>query len=242
VIGVIQLSMKADFSHMERSLMMLAGKQVPFAASQAINDVARAARDKVNGEMPSIFDRPNPFTQRAVVAPKELAATPSRLSGTVTLQPTQAKYLLHEEIGGTRSPTENTMKPAQALLLPRAGQTLDQYGGIPRSVIPRLKAQIEKAGKRKTAQAERAKRRATRRLKAAMADKGVFYVAEGTSRLAGGFWKRMPGHGLKQVIGFARTAHYTPRFDYHDRVRAVAQATWQQALLRRLHEAIVTAR
>ena len=113
----IQVDMRG-LTRMERALTLLAREQVPFATAQALNDCTRAASVAINKAMPEIFDRPTPFTERAAVAPRDLAATKERLASIVTLRPVQAKYLLHEEIGGVRTPAENTRKSAQALLLP----------------------------------------------------------------------------------------------------------------------------
>ena len=240
---MIELSIRSDLSRMEQSLLRIAGRQIPFAASAALNDVARGARDVVNAAMPRTFDRPNPFTQRAVVAPKDLAATKDKWAATVTLQPIQAKYLLHEEIGGTRSPAENTLKPANALLLPRAGLALDRFGGIPRATVAKLKAQLNKAAGKQTAKRHALKRKNHKRIKkVANRDRGVFYVGTGHPRLAGGFWQRLPGHRIQQLIGFAKETHYSPRFGFHEQVHAYAAEAWTSAFVARLHEAIGSAR
>lgn len=109
---MISLSIHTDFPRAERALLILARDQVPYAASRALNDCARAAVEKVNGAMSSVFDRPTPFTERTAVAPGSLAALKDRLAAVVTLRPIPAKYLLHEEIGGTRTLPRRRASPA----------------------------------------------------------------------------------------------------------------------------------
>ncbi|MDT7953502.1 MAG: hypothetical protein RQ966_18525, partial [Acetobacteraceae bacterium] len=196
----------------------------------------RAARDEVNRAMPEIFDRPTAFTRNAVVAPRELAATKDRLEAIVTLRPIQAKYLLHEEIGGTRTPAENTRKPGAALVLPGKTLPLDAFGNIPSGALRQLKrdAAANRRARRKRAAATRIDETNT-----------VVYLpagAPGNQAGIGGFFRRLAGHALTRLTAFAAEEHYTPRFGYHARVERAARAAWPAAIRQRLAEAIATAR
>ena len=236
---MIELSLKTGFSRMERALQTLARDQVPFAAARSLNDVARSASVRVNAGMATVFDRPTAFTDRAAVAPISLAAQKDRLSAVVTLRPIQARYLLREEIGGTRSPADNTRRPdATALVLPGRGLALDAHGNIPAGTLRRLKQEAKPAGQR---------RRKAKALKAGIAipaETVVFLPA--TARAAnnvGGYFRRLAGHRLTRLTGFEAQTHYTtPRLGYRDRVAAVARSEWTSAFRRRLLEAMRTAR
>lgn len=78
-------------------------KQMPFAASQALNAVAFDARTALNGATRGYFDRPNKFTQSAFLVQKS-----SKRNLIVAIyandQPgrNRAKYLRPEIQGGTR--------------------------------------------------------------------------------------------------------------------------------------------
>lgn len=237
----------AEFSRMERALLAVAdGKQVRYAAAQALNDCTRAASVAVNQAMPAVFDRPTRFTERAAVAPRDLAATPDHLTSVVTLRPIQAKYLTHEEIGGTRTPAEATRKPGQALLLPGKTLPLDAYGNIPVGAIARLQQQA-------TAN-QRARRRAAsiaafKGAKAARAtvndDNTVVFLARdlpGNRAGIGGFFRRLAGHKLTRLTTFEAATHYTPRMHYHEQVVQAVRATWPTAMRRRLYAALASAR
>jgi hypothetical protein len=245
----MQLSMKADFTRLERSLLALAGRQVKFAAARALNDCARAARDSVNRDMPQIFDRPTRFTERAVVAPRELAATPASLTATVTVRPIQAQYLRHEEEGGTRTPAENTRRQGVALVMPGPTLPLDAFGNIPNRTLAKLDQQA-KANKRLRKRRRRAILAAKRRKEAVptspLNDDGTVVFLErgdpGNKAAIGGYFRRLTGHGLARLTVFEPSATYRPRLGYHQRVEATAQATWPGAMMKRLLAAIATAR
>ena len=223
------LSLKQDFSRLERSLQILAEKQMPFATAQAVNDVARAARDGMNNAMASVFDRPNKFTQRAIVAPPELAATKQSPKATITARPIQAKYLRLEDTGGTRSPSDNTRKQATALVEPGKSLPLDEFGGIPAGTVRQLKSQI----KRKSQRARRGSK---------PVDTSIFYLPEAKTAWGGGFFRRLPDHKVTRLIAMVTTAHYSARMDYRGHVTRAAQATWHTAMMSRLGAAIATAR
>lgn len=244
---MIELSLKTDFLRMERALMRVAEEQMPFAVSKSLNEVARAARDHVNRDMADIFDRPTPFTSRAVVAPRELAATKEHLAAVVTVRPIQAQYLLHEEIGGTRLPSENLRKPAGAIVLPGAGLALDQFGNIPNRTLATLRresATDARARRRKAAAVKRAKPDGPPLASVPQAGTVVFLAKDmpGNKGRIGGYFRRLAGHLLTRLTGFEGETHYTPRFHYQHRVHAVVAREWVPTLLRNLHEAVRTAR
>ncbi|EHL97720.1 hypothetical protein HMPREF9946_04003 [Acetobacteraceae bacterium AT-5844] len=115
---------------MTRKLDDLAKKQVPFAAAQALNETAQMAQISVRRQLPSIFDRPTPFTMNAIGIQR---ATKGRLEARVFVKDKQAEYLKVQEDGGTRIPKK------RAILLPRAIR-LNQYGNMARGAIAAARA------------------------------------------------------------------------------------------------------
>jgi hypothetical protein len=234
---MIDLSIDGSgFTRMERALLSIAKRQIPFAAARALNDVARSAGTTINAHMGETFDRPTPFTQRAVVAPRALAASKEHLVATVTVRPLQAKYLLNEETGGTRTPSENTRRPgAEAIILPGRGLLLDQYGNIPRGELRHLQADAKAT----------ARTRARRAAAGKPVDGSVVFLpagAPGNKANIGGYFRRLADHQLTRLTLFESTTHYTPRFHYRDRVEQIARSQWPDAFRRRLVEAAATAR
>jgi hypothetical protein len=240
---VIELSLKSDFSRLERALQTAAGEQLRFAVARALNDCARAANAAINARMGETFDRPTPFTQRAVVAPRALAASKEHLQAAVTVRPLQQKYLLAEEVGGTRTPATNTRKPgASALVLPGRGLLLDAFGNIPGGTLRKLKAEAKPSARRRTALKRKAAAQAAAGM-AAPAESVVFLPAGAPGNHGpGGYFRRLAGRHLTRLTVFEPKATYRPRFHFRDQVARAAAATWQSAIRKRLAEAIATAR
>ena len=218
---MIELSLKTDFSRGERMLQLLAGRQASYAAARALNEVARTVTKEINARMGETFDRPTTFTQRAVVAPRALAATPDNPVAVVTVRPLQAKYLEPEERGGTRTAASNTRKPGSALVLPGAAMRLNQFGNIPSGMLRRLAAQAQRSGG-----------------KIAFLPAG----APGNKAGIGGYFRRGRNHTLNRLSVFEAATHYAPRFHFHDRVSSIARALFPAAFRRALSEALRTAR
>ena len=126
---MLSVDIKVDFSEAKR---MLAGikEQLPFAIAKALTDTAKDARQAVTAELPKVFDRPNPFTMRAIAFKP---ANKQTLTAIVYIQPKQAEYLRLQLEGGTRLPR------ARALAL-STDYPLDQYGNVPRGALRRLMA------------------------------------------------------------------------------------------------------
>ncbi|WP_428485969.1 hypothetical protein [Rhodopila sp.] len=237
----------AGLTRMERALTLFADKQLRYATARALNDCTQAASVAVNKAMPEVFDRPIPFTERAAIAPRDLAATRDHLVSTVTLRPIQAAYLLAEEQGGTRTPGQNTRKPGTALVLPGKGTPLDAYGNIPNSTLKNFRAQA-KADQRARRKRLSASRRAAKVEQAAPpkvdeTNTIVFLAAQtpGNKAAIGGYFRRLSNHHLTRLTAFEPETHYHARLGYHARVQATFAHTWLPALLRRLYEALATA-
>lgn len=127
---MIRVSVHADVKAISAQLDQVARKQIPFATAQALTAVAKAAQAKVTRDLPTIFDRPTPFTLRAVGV---TSATKASQTAVVFIKPVQAAYLGIEETGGTRLPSRT------ALVLPGSIR-LNAYGNIPKGALARAKA------------------------------------------------------------------------------------------------------
>ena len=245
----------SGLTRMERSLGFLANKQLHFAMARALNDCTRAASVDVNKAMPSVFDRPTPFTERAAVAPRDLAASRDHLVATVTLRDIQAKYLTPEEEGGARSPSDNTRKPGQALVLPGKGLDLDSFGNIPNGTLRRLRAmaKADRRARRKRA-AIAAKHKLSTKVRGSVEvgprfsppRSGTVFFLPGNAAAnkagIGGYFMRLNKGQITRLTAFEGETHYHARMSYHDRVQRIFLQTWHTALPRRLAEALADAR
>ncbi|MFH5923830.1 hypothetical protein [Roseomonas xinghualingensis] len=129
---------KADFGPLTRGLSDLAQRQVPFATARALTSMAQTAAVANRRALPSVFDRPTPFTMNAFsVQPARKGKPIAR----VFAKPRQAEYLQMQETGGTRTPElskQGGTGKGQALVIPRAIRR-NAFGNIPRGALAAAK-------------------------------------------------------------------------------------------------------
>lgn len=111
-------------------LLARISRQIPFATSQAINDLAFQVQRAENAAMLATFRHPRPFTAKSVQVNR---ATKATLSATVFVRPEVAKYLQPYETGGVH------VLPGKALLRPMDIR-LDAYGQLPKSTMAILRS------------------------------------------------------------------------------------------------------
>jgi hypothetical protein len=121
-----------DISHnmaaFERQLSNALQEQLPFALALALNDAGGDAKEAVEDHMDRVFDRPTPFTKRALFMRR---ASKRRPTVEVNVKQVQARYLRRQAEGGIRTPE------GAALLVP-VGQRLNRYGNMPRGAVRRI--------------------------------------------------------------------------------------------------------
>lgn len=112
-----------------RLMSVKQNKQVPFAASMAINMTADDVAQEVTKQMDRYLDRPTPFTKKAFLTNagkfKGKRATKNRLAATIIPGAAQARYLSWAIFGGTR----NTGKAKN--VIPSTTSRLNKYGNLP---------------------------------------------------------------------------------------------------------------
>jgi hypothetical protein len=212
-----------EFRRMRTVLTDVQRKQLPFATARALNDAAKIAAKQIDSDLPSIFAKATPFTRHAVVAPASLGARKDRLAAVVTVRDIQGKYLLHEQEGGTRTPAENTRKPASALVMPAPALKLNAYGNIPSGRLAQMRARAAASAKHAT---------------------GTAFLSAGAPGLKGGiggYFQRAKGK-LIRLTGFQPSASYHAKFGFPDRVARAAAPAFAAAFRTRLAEALATAR
>ena len=115
----------------DRALSKLKGyptKQLPFAIASALTATAQQTSNLLTNKLPEFFDRPTPYTMRAIGVER---ATKQNQKARVFIKPDQLKYLTFGIDGGTRVPLK------RALPIP-VDQPLNQYGNLPRGKLKAL--------------------------------------------------------------------------------------------------------
>ncbi|MVO14820.1 hypothetical protein [Parasedimentitalea huanghaiensis] len=123
------LNIKANFDEAERVLSDLARKQLPYATSLALNETAGHVKEAEERTIEQIFDRPTPYTKRALYFRR---ARKTNLTATIGVKSVQAQYLKLQVKGGRRTPKR------KALVVP-TGARLNKYGNLPKGALSRLK-------------------------------------------------------------------------------------------------------
>lgn len=210
---MIAIRIATDADKLAARLNDFGRKQLPFAISRALTDTAKAARDQLTQDLTRIFDRPTPFTRNAIAY---TAARRDSLTASVLVKDAQARYLLLQETGGTRTPDKG-----RALVIPGKTLGLNAYGNIPSGMLRRLRSQAQSQRRRKGRQ--------------------VVYLPQ-SARGSGGYFAAFGNGRLRRLTGFTATEQFKPRFGFKRRVIAFAAANMAARINQRLAEAIQTAR
>lgn len=256
----MRIGVTVDVSGAIERLTDLERRQVPFAIVKALTNTAQAAQREVEREIPSVFDRPTPFTLRSVyVRP----ATKSRLYAEVKLKDTAAKgnpavrWMAPQVHGGARplKAFEKLLQRAGVMpggwyAVPTRNAPTDQYGNVRGSMIMQILSQLH-ASRDPTAN-ESATVRAKRNDGRSRAKKRLsryFSVQPGRERtrhLAPGIWERVQfgfGQSVRPVVLFvSRAPRYKVRLKFDRIVVRTVDAQIGFQFRRSLQFALATAK
>ncbi len=124
----MKISVQPDIKPAIRHLKEFERKQIPFAASQALNDTAFDARRAVQVQLPQKLDRPVPATIRGVRVER---SQKRRLIAWVYFVDYISRVMKYQVEGGTRRPRR------RAIPVP-VGIKKNTYGNIGRGRLQRL--------------------------------------------------------------------------------------------------------
>lgn len=226
-------------------------RQIPFAASQALNATARTIRAATLAEMAANFDRPTPLVMKSLfIAP----ATKAKLQAAVYLKDREiggknsrsmAEILGHQFAGGTRLrkrledafTTAGLIRPGE-YLVPGPDAKLDQYGNLSRGQTQQIYAALRLF--RDPYQNVTQSKRSQRNAKAA----GRIFWSDGR-----GAHKRRRGLWATDARGFPRllmlvipTPVYRRRIDMDKIAAEIMQSDFDANFDAALKQALATAR
>jgi hypothetical protein len=193
-------------------------KNLRFGIALGLTSTARFASEKMQAQLPAIFDRPTPFTQRGIAFQP---ATKAKLEARVFVREVQAQYLEMQETGGTRQPM-----PGKPITL-AVGQRLNRFGNIPKGSIARTRA-------REDVFFANGKDARSRHL-----PPGIY------RRLKTGGRKRKGAQAkasLKLLVAYETSAKYKPHFRFVERVRGIARDNVRREIEAAIAKAMATAR
>jgi hypothetical protein len=254
---VITIDLRTNAAQIVGSLRN-ASKQTRFATAVALTRTAKAAEAAETHEIKDVFDRPTPFTQKAVFTKP---ATKAHLTAAVYLKDfagkgvPASKYLKAEIKGGfrrlkkfERALVSAGVMPPGYYAVPGKAAEMDAFGNMKGSEIVRIlsffrafpeagyRANITDKGKARLAKGS--KRKGTLGYE-------YFVGAPVDGKLPLGIWQRFfLGHGqaIKPVIIFVKSAQYQKLFDFEYVARKTVEKEFPRQMRQAYQEAIRTAR
>jgi len=128
---LVGLSIQGNIASVKRGLSNFQARQVPFATSLALNELAKGVAAVERGLIDETFDSPTPFTENAY---RIEVATRSRPIAIVRSKDIQSGYLMPYVVGGPRS-----LGTKRGMLVPRA-VGVNKYHNLTRGKLASLKA------------------------------------------------------------------------------------------------------
>lgn len=196
--------------------------QAPFAIAKAMTVTMQQAKVAEDAHIIATFDKPTPFTQRAVAV---TGATKKNLTASVFVRDVQAKYLAAEAEGGQRefkSFEKQFAAGGQPLVaLPGRGVSLNQYGNITKAKIKAIARDVNTSGKAKRFFSGKPK---------------------GSDLPAGIYTRTNNNKQITPLLVFATEAVYQKRFKFSEVGIATVTAQFEANMVAAWAEAVRTAR
>lgn len=227
----------SEIEKQARAMRNRVERNLKFAIARGLTQTAKQASEEMTRQIPSIFDSPTPFTQKAMGF---MPATRSKQEARVFVKDAQAQYLKRQEEGGTRLP-----EPGSPINVP-VGINTNRYGNIGKGNIGRQRQRPDtfvSRGAGKTSHLPPGLYRRTKRKARRDGTKGTTGPLRhgGKGRKVGGAVAKR-ATSLKLLVAFERTAGYQPRFGFHDRVGKIVKAKLKENIANSIADAMRTMR
>ncbi len=209
-----------DSSGLSKAQAWLAGiqNQMPFAASRALNEVAKGGVKDLNKSTNKYFDRPTQFTQRAYKVSR--FSNKRNLTAELAPQQIQERYLLPSIRGGVRPqrPSERRLTAAPAWR-PGRGARLNASGNMSKAAA----------------------------VKALKGGPDTFMLDKRRGKLRPGVYRRigsgrMRRYRVESLLLFNQLPNVPKRWPIQKITQESVSRTWGPALERYVTEALKTAR
>lgn len=229
-------------------------RQIPFAASLAINRTAQHVRDAQRKEIRDVFRQPTPYTLNAIyIKPSKKTDLRARvwLKGDYPGEP--AHYLYPNIRGGSRQLKRfeyllrsRGILPSSHFAVPGEGAKLDRYGNMSRGQIVQIlgyfqsfttvgaTGNIDDRGRGRLARGTRSRR-----------GFAYFAVQPGHPHLHPGVYQRIAtafGSAIKPVLIFVDSAHYERIYSFREVATRTIVRHWGTEFRAALQHATATAR
>ncbi len=242
---MITLGIKSNVDKLAGAFDAMAQRQVPFATSLALNRTAAIAKERLQGALSLVFDRPNPYTLNSLYVKN---STKTNLVARVE----------HKEFAGKGTPASKYLRPnieggatrtqkrSEAILsalagipggfwTPGPGARLDAYGNVRGSQITQIISYLQAFGE-VGYQANKTKKSGPKKVQV------YFIVKAGNPRgLHPGVYQRVAGR-IVPVLWIIPHVHYSKRYDMAGIVGKTVTEVYGQEFIKAMDFALATAR
>ena len=242
-------------------------RQMIFATSVALNKTAGLVRDALVSSMTTTFDRPTPYTLKAL---RVRPARKESLTAYVDFKDATGKgvsadrYLGPQVYGGGRSKKrseralERSGMSASQYMMPGAGADMDSYGNVSRGQVVRVLSYLQAFGEQGY-RANATARSMARTAKVGRSKEGFkkiggvqYFISRGKGTSSGnreqhlraGVWSKTGTHGVdvKPIFVFTEAPAYVPLFEFYETADEVFGESFDAEYATALDAAINTAR
>lgn len=254
---MLNISVTSDLERQVSQWARIAGDQVPFATALALTRTAKAAKEEIERQLPSLIDKPTAYTMRGF---RLYPATKKKLIAEVTFRDAFGKgtaardYLSPLVYGGDRklkaferSLQKTGLLPAGYAAMPGKAAEIDGFGNMSRGQIVQILSYFKAFGE----QGYRAN--ITDKKRDAMAagnkrNRGVSYFVgrPGNGKLPLGVWKKTSfgglGSSVKPIIIFTKKPRYAARLNVPGIAQRIVEARFPVELEAAVKQALATRR
>lgn len=138
---MITLKITDNIDIVNAKLTIFGDKQVSYATSRAINQVAYISQSALKQEMSKVFDRPKPYVLNSVFIKR---STPANLTATIYHSDKVANVINPEIVGGVRYEKKfETIAGISGVFVPTRNIQLDSYGNPTVTTISKILSQAQ---------------------------------------------------------------------------------------------------
>lgn len=253
---------KVEIQGLDKTLARISGmgKQVRFAAKNALNDLAFKVRSGITAGMPQDLDRPKPATTRALRVEK---ASKENLTAIVRLNERgegvpAVDFLKHNVVGGRRGMKRSEQMlqaagilPSGMYTIPGAAAKLDAYGNMSRGQIVSILSYFKTFGIAVFGQDTRHRQGSrggkkgdlinTARMNRKRAALINYFVVTPGQRMPAGIWERTKTQA-KPVLMFVTPGNHRKLLRLHERAEKTVRRDWNALFEKQFQQAMRSAR
>lgn len=230
---MLNISVTSDLERQISQWARIAGDQVPFATALALTRTAKAAKEEIERQLPSLIDKPTAFTMRGFrlwPANKRTLVAVVDFRQSMTGGASAKDYLSALVYGGPRkiknferSLQRAGLLPSGYMAVPGAAAKIDGYGNMSRAQIGQVLAAVGAA----KAKAKRATAR-------------YFVIKDKQSHLPPGIWMTSSKGAVQPVIMYVKKPAYRATLDVPGIAKRVIDARFATELQAAMQQALAS--